>query len=698
MDIVDAARDVTRALAVRLESGSALEAVAAGGDGDPAGWLAGRLAEQPDMDIAEALRLLAAQPADAERATAVVGRLVMRAAADSDFAEDLRSRAHLCAAAGAQQARVDSGGVAMNSGGGLDVSDARITGRDDNSGRSFTVGTDGTLIHSPVVTATGAKAKVFVGGKLSKRKIFLLPFGFFIRVGRKAGTAAAAHPAAAATACTVIVVGGATGAIALAQAPASLSTSPASFSGFWQGTITEAGKPAGYPADVAITGGPLNGTVGSVNLASQHCTSALTLTEAHQQELKIADSVTLGSCAGGTLVLKPEGDELRYTLTHPDGTTATGLLKRVQSFASPPAPTTAAPQLPKPLQIVNSGQPVVPLPSNAKGYTLPGIQYPAVVPGTLPADAAKKLDIAIQQPIHDWAAAVMSAAATSPVSYSAGPLGATETTTVTTAGQLVSVFYEYQGSDDLGGGGGQVLVVRGDTDAVPSTSDILTPAAKETPGLQRIATAIGGALSEPDCSPLTAKDLATDFGPKTSALEIGMAVSMGVAPNGLDFMAEPGRQNCGLIGSGPSRTVFVPFTQLSGLVNPDIIALAEAKTAPAVPVTGSASGSTASGPAAVATTSATTSAQADGPDCGLPTQDLGGDHLIVLNGAMTCAQAQKILTDYLNDGSNWQGSGGFDTVDGMQCGHNSVAGRASSGIWASCGTSDTAAFETKRPS
>ena len=697
MDIVDAARDVTRALAVRLESGSALEAVAAGGDGEPAGWLAGRSAEQPDSDIAEALRLLAAQPADAERATAVVGRLVMRAAADRDFAEDLQSRAHLCAAAGAQQARVDGGGVAMNSGGGLDVSDARITGRDGNSGQSFTVGTDGTLIHKPVVTATGAKAKVFVGGKLSKRKIFLLPFGFFIRVGHKAGAAAVAHPAAAVAACTVTVVGGATGAIALAQAPASLSTSPASFSGFWQGTITEAGKPAGYPADVAITGGPLNGTVGSVNLASQHCTSALTLTEAHQQELKITDSVTLGSCGGGTLVLKPEGDELRYTLTHPDHTTATGLLKRVQSFAAP-APTATAPQLPKPLQIVNSNQPVVPVPTNAKGYTLPDIQYPTVVPGTLSADAAKKLDIAIQQPIHDWATAVLSGAVSSQfMSYPAGPLGATETTTVTAAGQLVSMFYQYQASDDLGGDGGQVVVVRGDTDAVIPMLDILTPAGKATSGLQRIATAINGALSESTCEPLTAGDLATAFSPQVGALAFGMAVSMGVEPNGLDFMAEPGRQDCGLIGSGPVHTVVVPFTQLSGLVNPDIVALAGAKTAPAAGSASSA-GPTSSAASGASSAAATTSARANGPDCGLPTQDLGGDHLIVLNGTMTCAQAQKILTDYLNDGSNWQGSGGFDTVDGMQCSHNSVAGRASSGIWAGCGTSDTAAFETKRPS
>lgn len=697
MDIVDAARDVTRALAVRLESGSALEAVAAGGDGDPAGWLAGRSTEQPDTDIAEALRLLAAQPADAERATAVVGRLVMRAAADGDFAEDLRGRAQLCAAAGAQQARVDSGGVAMNSGGGLDVSDARITGRDDNSGQSFTVGTEGTLIHNPVVTATGGKVKILVGGKLSKRKIFLLPFGFFVRVGRKAGTAAAAHPAAAAAACTVIVVGGATGAIALAQAPASLSISPASFSGFWQGTITEAGKPAGYPADVAITGGPLNGTVGSVNLTSQHCTSALTLTEAHQQELKITDNVTLGSCGGGALVLKPEGDELRYTLTHPDGTTATGLLKRVQSFASPPAPTTAAPQLPKPLQIVNSGQPVVPLPSNAKGYTLPDIQYPTVVPGTLPADVAKKLDIAIQQPIQDWANSVLSGAlSSSAMNYAAGPLGAAEKTTVTTAGQLVSVFYQYQAGDDLGGDGGRTVLVRGDTDAVVPVLDILTPAAKEAPGLQRIATAIDGALSQSTCQPLTADRLAADFSSKAGTPPTGLAVTMGVESKGLDFLAEPGRQDCGLIGSGPDDTVFVPFSQLSGLVNPDIIALAGAKTAPAASLTSSTNPT---GPASsAASTTAATSAQGKGPDCGLPAQDLGGDHLIVLDATMTCAQAQKLLTDYLNDTSNWQGSGGFDTVDGMQCGHNSVAGRASSGVWATCGTPDTAAFETKRPS
>jgi hypothetical protein len=219
--------------------------------------------------------------------------------------------------------------------------------------------------------------------------------------------------------------------------------------------------------------------------------------------------------------------------------------------------------------------------------------------------------------------------------------------------------------------------------------------------LQRIATAINAALSETTCGPLTADNLAKDFNPQAGTLSFGTSVSMGVEPNGLDFLAEPGRQDCGLIGSGPARTVFVPFSQLSGLVNPEIIALAGARTAPAASPTGPASATGQTNPTNPNTgapaTAASTAAQAKGPDCGLPTQDLGGDHLILLNGSMTCAQAQKILTDYLNDTSNWQGSGGFDTVDGMQCGHESVAGRESSGIWASCGTSDPA-FETKRPS
>ena len=169
-----------------------------------------------------------------------------------------------------------------------------------------------------------------------------------VRIGNKAGTVAAAHPAVAVATCTIIVVGGAAGAVALAQSPPTLSAAPASFTGFWQGTVTEDGK-AGYAADVAITGGPVKGTVGSVNLNTLPCTGTLTLTDAREQSLTIKDDTTSGSCAGGTLVLTPQGPDLRYTLTHPDGTTATGVLTPVQSFAAQApsvAPTSTPPSTP----------------------------------------------------------------------------------------------------------------------------------------------------------------------------------------------------------------------------------------------------------------------------------------------------------------------------------------------------------------
>lgn len=283
---------------------------------------------------------------------------------------------------GAELLRVEAGGLALNSSGDLEVSGARFTGRDENSGQISHLAEGAAIIQQPVTTVTGHKAAVLISAKVHKRKFFLLPFGFIIRVARQAGSVAAAHPAVAAATCTVVVAGGAAGAIALAQGPPpSLAAAPVSFAGLWQGTVSEPGK-SGYPVDVDITGGPLQGTVGSVNLTTLSCTSTLTLSEAHEQKLTIRDDTALGSCLSGTLVLTPQGDELRYTLTHTDGSVATGTLKRVQSFSTAATPSAATAAAPKPLDIQNLDQPVTLVPANANNWTIP-VSYPTVMQSSL---------------------------------------------------------------------------------------------------------------------------------------------------------------------------------------------------------------------------------------------------------------------------------------------------------------------------
>jgi WD40 repeat protein len=80
-----------------------------------------------------------------------------------------------------------------------------------------------------------------------------------------------------------------------------------------------------------------------------------------------------------------------------------------------------------------------------------------------------------------------------------------------------------------------------------------------------------------------------------------------------------------------------------------------------------------------------TSGAGAGAQCGtVGTSPSGGTlELIIRNGSATCAQALTVLHDY-RASKNRQGSGGFATVDGWTCGHNSFAGFQQSGEYESC--------------
>lgn len=575
MDIIDASRLITRELAARLESGRQLDLIADGGDDDPASWLVRRMA-------GPGLLGLATVPLDESRIMLVVAELIGRAGADRDFAAELLQRAAACPTAPgpteaqptAQQAAVTGAGVVLNTGRDLDASGARFIGRDDNSGLTYHLPAGGTAIHQPVTNVTGEKSQVYVGSKVFLRRFILLPFGFVVRTGQKVGTAAAAHPAVAVATCTVVVAGGVAGAAVLAQSPPTLSAAPVTFAGLWQGTIAEPGK-KDYAADVAITGGPVQGTVGSVNLVAPACTSTLTLTEAQEQKLTIDDNTTSGSCPSGTLVLTPQGDELRYTLARTDGTTAVGVLKRVQSFVPVSLPAVTSSSASKPLSIENRDQPVTPLPSNANGWTVPA-QYPTVAPGSMSDALASTLDTAIQKPIVDWANEMVHLATQAEqqnaVSFPPGNLPTvSEATTVSKAGQIVSLTYTFRGADDLGGDQVETVIVRSDTGAVVPELSVLTSKATTADGLKQIADKIDAANSQDRaiCGAYTPDMLAKDLQPTVALADHGIDATIVVRPDALDIGVERGRQNCGL------KDVVIPFDQLTGLVDPTIVALAE---------------------------------------------------------------------------------------------------------------------------
>ena len=336
MNIIEAAGRVTAALAEQVADEADLErllgerpAGAGAEDGGPR-WAARELAATPAG--AARLRLLAAAPGGDRGPAAVAAGLIRRALEDPRFAAELtRQVASSAPAAGKRQsATATGGGIAANALGRLDASAARIVGGDDNSRRIEQHGAGATAIGHPVTTVTGSHARVHIGTKVRKHRIFV-PLTYISRAGRSAVSAASAHPAVAVAVCTTVVAGTIVGAVALApSSPSALTAAPASFTGLWQGTVTQAGK-SPYSAEVAITGGPLDGTVGSVNLSTLPCTSTLTLSGAQQARLTIKDTATSGGCLSGTLVLIPDGNDLLYTTTYSDGSTASGLLTRIQS-------------------------------------------------------------------------------------------------------------------------------------------------------------------------------------------------------------------------------------------------------------------------------------------------------------------------------------------------------------------------------
>ncbi|WP_152626877.1 YncE family protein [Streptacidiphilus carbonis] len=74
-----------------------------------------------------------------------------------------------------------------------------------------------------------------------------------------------------------------------------------------------------------------------------------------------------------------------------------------------------------------------------------------------------------------------------------------------------------------------------------------------------------------------------------------------------------------------------------------------------------------------------------GARCGTvgPSPTNGTLVLVIQSGTVTCSEALKVLADYRAD-TNRQGSGGFATVDGWNCSHNSVAGFEQSGALEGC--------------
>ncbi|WP_073502702.1 hypothetical protein [Actinacidiphila paucisporea] len=160
-------------------------------------------------------------------------------------------------------------------------------------------------------------------------------------------------------------------------------------------------------------------------------------------------------------------------------------------------------------------------------------------------------------------------------------------------------------------------------------------------------------------------------------------ITVGTYPSGLAFSAD-GTQAFILkdgTGSGDPVTTVVPVALPSGrtgkpikiLPGAGVIAVAAPRVRPhPVP--------TRTAPVVSPTTGADT-----GAGCGAAGTSPSGGSLVltVTSGSVTCAEARKVLGDY-RASHDREGSGGFATVDGWDCGHDSVAGFEHSGEYESC--------------
>ena len=226
--------------------------------------------------------------------------------------------------------------------------------------------------------------------------------------------------------------------------------------------------------------------------------------------------------------------------------------------------------------------PSTPLTGAAQLYTITG-QYPVITAGVPSKAEQNTFDQLLQQPVVGFASKVAQQAVNwnQNLSVNGGSSispgqSAGETTKVTEAGLILTVEYQFNAADELGGGGGAMLVVRMDTGKALAQTAILTPAALETQaGLTQVVDAINARLpagfGADGCPILTADQFTASFNDQSNSSDIGL--NIGVQPAGIDFLIGAGGQNC-VIGD-----VVVPYSALTGLVSPQVLALVQENTA-----------------------------------------------------------------------------------------------------------------------
>ena len=212
--------------------------------------------------------------------------------------------------------------------------------------------------------------------------------------------------------------------------------------------------------------------------------------------------------------------------------------------------------------------PSTPLTGPATIYTT-AAQYPVITAGVASAALQKKFDDVLQQPIVQFATEI----AQSDQGNGTAPGPAyTETTTIKRAGEIITLDYSF--IDVIPHNGGYPLLrmsVRMDTGTAFTSESLFTPAAYSTQaGLTQIANAINGGIPADQKTGICGTALATTDVSATLTAPSGSpgtgSFIIGVQAGGFHITVP--RADCG------SADFVVPFGQLTGLVNPEVLALA----------------------------------------------------------------------------------------------------------------------------
>jgi hypothetical protein len=175
-------------------------------------------------------------------------------------------------------------------------------------------------------------------------------------------------------------------------------------------------------------------------------------------------------------------------------------------------------------------------------------------------------------------------------------------------------------------------------------------------------------------------------GPETDrrsgrGLRIGGATAAAALALALAGCTSSAKSSAGPAATTAAASATATSSAASGATTP---APAMTTTSAAAPKTSATPGKPASAPASSAAPKG-----GAGTNCGLEQATPNPDHLylVIVSGNVSCAAAQKQMTAYLAYPGK-QGSGGFATVNGWSCDHNSLAGFEDDGHYAECNGKD----------